>query len=739
MDTQVSVPSIDRRKFLTGAATLAAAAAVWKPAALSASSQAGQSGVLSDPFTLGVGSGDPLPDRVVLWTRLAPDPLNGGGMPDADVTVDWELATDPTFDTLVASGSALAPAAFAHSVHVDAGAGPEGGLTPATEYFYRFTIGDFTSPTGRTRTTPPPDADVSQMSFAFASCQSYASGYYHAHHHIAAEPDLDLVLFLGDYIYENGSTSPPRPVPGGEATTLLGYRNRYALYRADPDLQAAHQRCPWVVVWDDHEVDNDYAGDISQDNDPVEQFRVRRAEAYLAWWEHQAVRMPAPVGPDLQIYRSLRWGQLVTFFALDGRQYRDDQADCPSVLPDLPAASAIAERCGSAEDDERTMLGASQEQWLDTGLRASPCRWNVVAQQTVFAGTPLQLPSFPTGYNLDQWDGYPAARQRLLDTFASPEVNNPLVVTGDIHASGAGYLLRTFDPDRGAGGRIVGHEFVGTSISSTFPAALVAFFNSVAGALPWIDYVNASLRGYVKVTLTPTRATARWKVVDSVSTEQPRPPVRTDHVWVVPAVEPDAAPRFIPARFSDVPPSVNYATAVDWLKANGVTTGVGGTSRFAPTDAVTRGQMASFLWRMMGEPALPLGTPPTGFTDVPANAAFAPAVAWLKAKGITTGTSSTTFSPAVPVNRGQMALFLWRLAGEPLVEDPSGFDDINAGALFENAVKWAKFHGITTGTSPTNYSPAQPVTRAQMALFLYRLASTPQAWSVALPPTAVVD
>lgn len=744
--TEPSRTTIDRRRFLTAAATLTAAAVVWRPVVSGAAPDIATAALPSDPFTLGVGSGDPLPDRVVLWTRLAPDPLNGGGMPDGDVTVDWQMATDPGFNTIVASGSALAPTAFAHSVHVDAGAGPEGGLDADTEFYYRFIVGDFTSPVGRTRTTPLRNADVASMTFAFASCQSYSSAYYYAHRFLSQETDLDLVLFLGDYIYEGGGTSSlaGRDVPGGEATTLLGYRNRYGLYRSDPDLQASHQRCPWVVVWDDHEVDNDYAGSVSQDDANTEAFLTRRAEAYLAWWEHQAVRMPAPVGPDLQIYRSLHWGQLASFFAVDGRQYRDDQSRCGSIIAGQP----LLERCDPALAPDRSMLGENQEQWLANGLRSSNSTWNVVGNQTVFAATPLSLQGFPTGFNLDQWDGYPANRQRLLDVFAEPEVRNPLVVTGDIHASGAGYLLRYYDDNdrrvdgqivkRQAGGRVVGHEFVGTSISSTFPPSLSGVFVSVASQIPWITYAEASRRGYVTVRLEPSRAVARWRLVANAQAPDTTT-ISTAHTWEVAAEDPDAPPRFVPAGFSDVPATAGFATAVDWLKSNAVTTGVGGTSRFAPFDGVTRGQMASFLWRVMGEPPVPPGTPASRFTDVPPNAAFAPAVRWLAANRITTGTSATTYSPGDVITRGQMALFLWRLVGEPVVTEPDGFVDIPPGANFAPAVRWAKFHRITTGTTTTSYSPGDPVQRYQMALFLYRLASTPAAWDVALPPTAVVD
>lgn len=737
---------IGRRGFLTGAALSAAAAVAWRPVAAAAFTGPSGSGAVGAQvdlpdglFTLGVGSGDPLEDRVVLWTRLAPNPLDGGGMPAVDVNVEWELASDEEFTDVVASGVATAPAAFAHSVHVDAGAGPEGSLDPDTWYFYRFRVGEEESPTGRTRTTPPAESSPDKLTFGFASCQNYSAGFYWAYRSVANEPDIDLMLFLGDYIYENAG-SGPRGFSEPEAKTLLGYRNRYARYRADTDLQAAHQRCPWVVVWDDHEVDNNYADLISQDDDPIEEFRVRRAEAYLAWWEHQAVRMPAPVDDtgtaveDLEIYRSLQWGTLATVFAIDGRQYRTNQANCGGggLAGD---ALDVGEYCDALAEETATMLGFDQEQWLIEGLKASPTTWNVLANQTVFASTPLNAFGVGPLFNSDQWDGYFASRQRILDAFADPQVRNPLVVTGDIHASGAGYLLRTFDPDRGAGGRIVGHEFVGTSISSSFPTALAPLFSLVVGALDWLTYVNAEKRGYVLVELTDTNATGNWKVVEA--TQPTFSPAVVDHTWTIGAETPDAPPRFVPADFDDVAANASFATAVDWLKANGITTGVGNTNNYGPLGLVNRGQMAAFLWRMAGRPTV---AQRHRFTDVARTAFFDTGVSWLVANGITEGLGSpTTYQPQATVTRAQMAAFLWRMAGRPAVNEPHGFTDVPAEAFYEQPVRWLKKWGITTGRTPETFDPQGLVNRAQMALFMYRMATTPQAWNVPLPPTAVVD
>ncbi|MEZ5144526.1 MAG: alkaline phosphatase D family protein [Acidimicrobiales bacterium] len=460
------------------------------------------------PFTLGVASGDPTPTAVVLWTRLAPDPLNGGGMPPDDVAVGWEVATDDGFTDVVASGTAVATAAHAHSVHVDAA-----GLAPATHYHYRFTAGGFTSPTGRTRTAPATGSSPSSMRFAFASCQSWTDGYYTAHAALAAE-DVDVVHFLGDYIYEGGG-SGVRSHGSPEVTTLAAYRNRYALYKGDANLQAAHAAFPWIVTWDDHEVENNYAGLVPQDPADAATFAARRAVAYQAWWEHQPVRLPAPTGPDLQIRRSFDWGDLARFAVLDGRQHRSDQA----------CGDSLGQPCPEMDAPGRTMLGPEQEAWLDGVLRGSPAVWNVVANQTILAPMPLG-----PGINLDQWDGYPAAQQRLLDLFAAPGVTNPVVITGDIHASWI-TELPTSAKDRTS--PTVGLELVGTSISSDFDDALAPIFEQLLTGLPGTHYVNARDRGYTVVELTRSQLTASYRVVSTVTAPEATVATATTFSWPV--------------------------------------------------------------------------------------------------------------------------------------------------------------------------------------------------------------
>jgi alkaline phosphatase D len=274
------------------------------------------------PFTLGVASGSPLPTGVVLWTRLAPEPLNGGGMGRDAVVVHWELAHDESFGQVVQRGTVDALPAQAHSVHVEVS-----GLEPARWYFYRFVAGAEISPVGRTRTAPAADGSPPLLRFGLGSCQHFEQGYYAAHRHLTAE-GLDLMVFVGDYIYEGrGRSGRVRRHVGGEARTLVEYRNRHAQYKTDPDLQRLHAAVPWLVTWDDHEVDNDYAGTRSESLDP--DFRGRRLAAYQAYFEHMPLReRPRPTEARMVLRSRHNWGRLARFHVLDGRQRRTPQA-CP--------------------------------------------------------------------------------------------------------------------------------------------------------------------------------------------------------------------------------------------------------------------------------------------------------------------------------------------------------------------------------------------------------------------------
>ncbi len=470
----------------------------------------------ADPFTLGVASGDPLPDGVVLWTRLAPEPLapgGQGGMPDRDVAVRWEVAADEAFAAVVAGGEVQASPDAAHSVHVDVR-----GLEPGRPYWYRFGAAGFESPAARTRTAPAAGAPVERLRLAVASCQNWQSGFYTAHAAIATD-EPDLVAHLGDYIYEGGVvTGAVRPHDGPEAADLAGYRNRYALYKGDADLQAAHRVAPWIVTWDDHEVENNYAGTSPEAGHDTEGFLRRRAAAYRAWWEHQPVRLPPPSGPDLVIHRRLGWGALAELFVLDTRQYRSLQPCNRDDDLGLP--------CPGVDEPAGTLLGSEQEAWLLAGLADTAATWTVLAQQVVM--TPLLL---PLGFrNLDQWDGYPAARQRLVDGLAEAGVPNAVVLTGDIHASGVGLLHRApTDPSS----PVVAVELVAPGIASAFPEGFASLAEATLAGNALVPYVEVRRRGYVRCDVTPTAWRADVRLVDRV--DVPGAPVRTDATFVVEA------------------------------------------------------------------------------------------------------------------------------------------------------------------------------------------------------------
>jgi alkaline phosphatase D len=482
----------ERRRFLQTLGALAIAPA------LGTSACATTARLTSDPFTLGVASGSPLPDGVVLWTRLAPDPLTGGGLDPLPVAVRWEVANDEAFRAVVRRGNTVADPARAHSVHVEVD-----GLTPDRWYFYRFMAGDFVSPVGRTRTAPPLDA-LGAWRFAFASCQQYEQGYYAAHRHMAEE-DLDLVVFLGDYIYESSwGKQHVRKHEGPEPYTLAQYRNRYARYKTDPDLQRCHARFPWIVTWDDHEVQNDYANDRSQDLDP--NFLARRAAAYQAYYEHMPLRaVNRPRGPVMRLYGHYDFGRMARFHVLDDRQYRTHQA-CPK--PKRGGSNTVG-KCDARLDENRTMLGFEQEAWLADSLARSTARWNVLAQQTLMAQVDRQ-PGPERRFWTDGWDGYPAARKRLLTEIANRKVANPLVIGGDVHAYWVCDLVTDFDNPRSPA---VATEVCGTSISSQgWPQERVDGWRADS---PHARYARSDRRGYVAVELGEREARVRLRAIDS--------------------------------------------------------------------------------------------------------------------------------------------------------------------------------------------------------------------------------
>jgi alkaline phosphatase D len=471
-------------------------------------------------FTLGVASGDPGPTSVVLWTRLAPRPLEGGGMPNHPVAVRWEVALDPQLRRVIRRGVAFARPELAHTVHVTVD-----GLAPDRWYYYRFCAGHEDSPVGRTRTFPALEAQPQRMRFALVSCQDYQNGFYTAYANLAAE-DLDFVVHVGDYIYEDATrTLAPRPVPTGETFSLSDYRNRYALYKLDPALQAAHAAFPFICTTDDHEVEDNYAGlipEVTPDQDPAI-FPQRRIDAYQAYFEHLPLRASAtPRGNAINLFRRVPFGRLAQFHVLDTRQFRTDQ----------PCGDNIQPACPGVFDPAATMTGSEQEQWLFAGLDRSPAIWNPIAQQVMFMkwdiGPAIQ-PGVPF-FNMDAWDGYAVARQRILSFLAQRNPSNPIVLSGDIHSSWAAEILEDFaQPDSG----VVAAEFVGTSISSDFPAGLIPAVLATLPANPHIKYFEGVHRGYLRFDVRPETWRADYRGVDTILA--PQSPVSTLRSFVVEA------------------------------------------------------------------------------------------------------------------------------------------------------------------------------------------------------------
>jgi alkaline phosphatase D len=499
--------TVTRRLFLAGAAAGTAGLLVERmPGAWAAPARA-----TDDPFTLGVASGDPIPTGVVLWTRLAPRPLEpDGGMPGRAVPVQWEVATGPRLHNVVRRGEALAHPRFAHSVHVEVD-----GLEPGRAYWYRFRAAGHLSRVGRTRTAPDPGRPLGRLDLAVVSCQSWESGFYTAYRHLA-EDDVDLVLHLGDYIYENAPRpGRPRIHRGGEATDLPSYRARHALYKTDPDLQAAHARHPFLVTFDDHEVQNNHAGRHPATGDPAA-FLRRRTAAYRAAWEHLPLRRP-PRGPTMPLYRRLRFGDLAEINLLDTRQYRDDHP-CDS-------GGGIVVTCPERTDKRRTILGDTQRRWLLDGLDRSQARWNVLAQQVVMAELDV-TPGPGRSWGSDAWDGYAADRGRVLRHLWERQPANPVVLTGDVHSYFVNDLRLS---NRGPDAPVVATELVGTSVSSG--AGSYQGFRRRLRDNPHVRFFDNRWRGYLRSTVIRERWYADLLAMRTV--ERPGAPMRTLASFVI--------------------------------------------------------------------------------------------------------------------------------------------------------------------------------------------------------------
>jgi alkaline phosphatase D len=438
-------------------------------------------------------------------------------MPPVPVKVAYEVAADESFRTVVAKGDAMALPDLAHAVHVEVH-----GLQPARDYFYRFTAGGERSAPGHARTTPAEGTLAPRLVFGVASCQSYQSGHFTALKHLVDE-DVDAVLHLGDYIYESGHWGrTPVRAQGEEVFTLAEYRQRYALYKTDPDLIAVHARHPFIVTWDDHEVENNYAAGMPWDDTPPKDFLKRRAAAYQAFYEHLPLRRSSmPSGPNLRLYRRLSYGLTANLYALDTRQYRSDQ----------PCGDGQTARCPGVHDPAGTLLGIEQRDWLLEGLNRSPARFDIVLNSVPFAQ--IDNARGPDArYDTDKWDGYLAERKTFLDAFRRRD-KGPVFVTGDMHANAAVDLKADFDDERS---NVVGTELIGTSVSTAGDGDdLPGWGETVLAENPHVRFFNGQ-RGYIRCTFTPERLTADFRVLEYV--KQPGSPVSTRASLVVEAGRP---------------------------------------------------------------------------------------------------------------------------------------------------------------------------------------------------------
>lgn len=473
-------------------------------------------------FLHGVASGDPLQDRVILWTRVTPQTPD-----EMSVRVRYRVATDPAMTEVLIDEVVMTDADRDYTVKVD-----PVGLSPATTYYYQFSAGSVMSPVGRTRTLPVGALD--RLRFAFTSCSKYSEGYFNVYRYMAARADLDAVFHLGDYIYESGSTGSlgRAHVPDHEIVTLQDYRQRYAQYRTDPDLQAVHRQHPMICVWDDHESTNDsWSGGADNHTEGEEGSWVdRKATSIQVYFEWLPIRLVDPDDPQ-RIWRRFTFGDLADLIMLDTRLYgRDQQLSLALGGPQL-------------QDENRQLLGETQQDWLSEQLIASQAQWKLLGQQVMFAQ--LRLLTLPEvellgieltqellGINADQWDGYPAARQRVFDAVDAGQVENLVVLAGDIHASWGSNLYR--DPGALANllaglvgdplelGLIKGHgvEFVTPSVTSEgFPEGTTGLLRLVFGLTdPHIQYFDGTLHGYVLLDLTTERCQGEWWYVDSIQT-----------------------------------------------------------------------------------------------------------------------------------------------------------------------------------------------------------------------------
>jgi alkaline phosphatase D len=484
---------------------------------------------LNYPFRLGVASGDPLADGVVLWTRLAPDPYDLQSIVEPTVEVRWQVAKDEAMQNVVRSGASLAHREHAHSVHVEVD-----GLEPDREYFYRFEAGSEESPVGHTRTLPLAASHPDSFRFALASCQALTDGYYAAYRDLV-EQSPRLVVHLGDYIYENDWYGGVRRIPVPEATTLSEYRELHARYKLDPDLQAAHAATPWVSIWDDHEVDNDWGGTYNEKDVDVEVFLERKKAAFKAYYEHLPLRLSSRLrGEEMQIYRRILVGDLLELNLLDCRQYRDH----PPCLDQVRAGPRYLKICDAARNPRLTLLGSDQEAWLTRGFGRAGATWNTLVQTTLMAPFDY-LVGEEVGYDLDDWNSFNAPRQRILDLISQRRPSNPVILGANIHAFYAGVLHA--DPFDSASVPLA-TELISTSISASGGGEeRYRQVNDQFAENPFARFFDNRQRGYLLCDLTHESWQTQLRVVADV--RDPVSPASTLETLVIESGTVDIRPQ----------------------------------------------------------------------------------------------------------------------------------------------------------------------------------------------------
>ncbi|MBK8657955.1 MAG: alkaline phosphatase D family protein [Bacteroidetes bacterium] len=454
------------------------------------------------PFYHGVASGDPLSDRVIIWTRISTDNAV------SPVTVNWQLFSDTTLASLIQSGSTSTDSTKDFTVKVDVS-----NLQPNTWYYYRFSYDTFQSVLGRTRTLPV--GAVNNLRFAVASCQDYQSGYYNAHRHLAERNDVDAVLFLGDYTYEDAADNNPVGdrfhEPDKKTVSVLDYRLRQSLYHLDPDLQAAHQQYPWIAVWDDHETtNNSYTDSAKNHNVNDGPWYTRKTNAVQAYNEWMPIRTP-DIADTFRIFRRFTWGDLLDLYMIDTRLYDRDRQ----------AGTTIAITNTELNDSTRTMVGPAQFSWLVNNMQSSTAQWQILGQQVMM--TPLVIPAGVLGadpfvVNGDQWDGYPYERQRFYDFVLGDSIRNVVVLTGDIHTAWANDLpLAGYDTANRS--KSVGVEFVAPSITSGNELPPLITAPVISSLAPHVRYVELVQHGYYVLDVTPQRTQADFIYVSSIESK----------------------------------------------------------------------------------------------------------------------------------------------------------------------------------------------------------------------------